>query len=353
MKNMKQKIKFTDIAGMLDRDQMREIIGGCGTSAGSGIDGTGGGGSFYGPSFGIVAPVSVSSVSSITPAGMTSFTSPSPSAGSINIQSVSTSSSSAGSSSSSSGTGSYGGYGGFSSWGAVGTSGSTYGGSGSSTYAGGGGGSIQNVNNNSGTGSNTYGGSIGSVNYNGVSFETFFPGGSIGIGSIEIGSIGSSLNSNYLPQGVPPTDCFFQCLGWISQMNGDTVHDANYYASVYAFTHPNTSVIPDFNLSNFNVPSTNGISLDQASAFAGVFFKATDYSGASNQFLSNWINPSTNPSGDRQLIGVYKTEVGGLHAIAVTSINGSTINFYDPQKGISDSRDMSKFVSFYGITNKP
>jgi hypothetical protein len=69
--------------------------------------------------------------------------------------------------------------------------------------------------------------------------------------------------------------------------------------------------------------------------------------------LSNWINPSTNPSGDRQLIGVYKTEVGGLHAIAVTSINGSTINFYDPQKGIPDSRDMSKFVSFYGITSKP
>lgn len=32
MRNTKTKIKFTDIAGMLERDQMREIIGGCGTS---------------------------------------------------------------------------------------------------------------------------------------------------------------------------------------------------------------------------------------------------------------------------------------------------------------------------------
>jgi len=35
MKNIKTKIKFTDIAGMLERDQMKEIIGGSGT-AGSG-----------------------------------------------------------------------------------------------------------------------------------------------------------------------------------------------------------------------------------------------------------------------------------------------------------------------------
>lgn len=35
MKISKTKIKFTDIAGMLDRDQMREITGGCGVSTGS------------------------------------------------------------------------------------------------------------------------------------------------------------------------------------------------------------------------------------------------------------------------------------------------------------------------------
>jgi hypothetical protein len=28
-----EKIKFTDIAGMLERDEMREITGGCGTNA--------------------------------------------------------------------------------------------------------------------------------------------------------------------------------------------------------------------------------------------------------------------------------------------------------------------------------
>lgn len=92
------------------------------------------------------------------------------------------------------------------------------------------------------------------------------------------------------------------------------------------------------------------VGYDQASAFAGLFFKATDYSGASNQFLSNWINPSTNPSGDNQLIGVYRTDNGTLHAVAVTSINGSTVNFYDPQNSNPDSRSMTKFESFYGIT---
>lgn len=46
MKNMKQKIKFTDIAGMLDRDQMREITGGCGevVSGSASWDYSGGGG---------------------------------------------------------------------------------------------------------------------------------------------------------------------------------------------------------------------------------------------------------------------------------------------------------------------
>lgn len=41
-----QKIKFNDIKGMLSRDEMKEIIGGCGSGSGSGSDpfSTGGGG---------------------------------------------------------------------------------------------------------------------------------------------------------------------------------------------------------------------------------------------------------------------------------------------------------------------
>jgi hypothetical protein len=142
MRNVKTKIKFTDIAGMLDRDEMREIIGGCGVSGGSGIEiFGGGGGSFtgFGP---VVYNSPVSSVGSFQSAGFVGYNSPSPSAGSINIQTGSSSSSSAGSSSSSSAGSSSGSYGGFSSWGAFGTSGSTYGGSGSNVYTGGGGGGI-------------------------------------------------------------------------------------------------------------------------------------------------------------------------------------------------------------------
>jgi hypothetical protein len=49
MRNTKTKIKFTDIAGMLNRDEMREIVGGCGEFSGSGSAawmGNGGGSSF-------------------------------------------------------------------------------------------------------------------------------------------------------------------------------------------------------------------------------------------------------------------------------------------------------------------
>ena len=44
---MKTKIKFSDIAGMLKRDEMREIIGGCGNSYASGSSSNYGGGGGY------------------------------------------------------------------------------------------------------------------------------------------------------------------------------------------------------------------------------------------------------------------------------------------------------------------
>jgi hypothetical protein len=33
---MKTKIKFSDIAGMLERDEMKEVVGGAGSSGGGG-----------------------------------------------------------------------------------------------------------------------------------------------------------------------------------------------------------------------------------------------------------------------------------------------------------------------------
>jgi hypothetical protein len=357
MRNTKTKIKFTDIAGMLDRDEMKVIVGGSGATGGGGAtfcSGTalGGGGSMGGSS------QSSFDGSSYSYAGSTS------SYLGNGVSSSSGSSTGTGSSSSSNSSGWNNNSGGLSTTsdpvaisrfydlyvlnnGNLTTSQVNTFVTNESTAAG------QTANN-----LQLYGTVLNTVviinNYHGPS--TIPQGIVINNGTIlnspfgNGGSIGSSPFSSYLQQGIPKTDCFFQCLGWISQMNGDTAHDANYYASVYAFTHPNTSVIPNFNLSSFNKPSTNGMPLDQASSFAGVFFKATDYSGASNQFLEKFINPSTNPSGEHQLIGVYRTPTGGLHAIAITSISGPTVNFYDPQNGNSDSRNMTQFESFYGIT---
>jgi hypothetical protein len=353
MINSKTKIKFTDIAGMLDRDEMKEIVGGSGgyqvgTGGGSNfVSGTALGGGFTG---------GYQAQSSFNGAGYSYSSSGSSSYGSSNFGSGS-------GGSMSSFTETANGYttsnpSDISAMYAMLYGSSTHNGANSNfsqiqQYAQG-----QSANN-----LQLYGTVLDNVNVNNAyqapssvyvnpfsqynSFDPYSNTNSI-FGSS--GNIGSS--SSYLQQGVPKTDCFFQVLGWISQMNGDTAHDANYYASIYAFTHPNTSVIPNFNLSSFNKPTTDGVSLDQASAFAGVFFKATDYSGASNQFLSNWINPSSNPSGDNQLIGVYRTDNGTLHAIAVTSISGTTVNFYDPQNPIrtDTSASITTFTNFYGIT---
>ena len=53
MRNTKTKIKFTDIVGMLERDEMKEVVGGSGTTTGSGggtvfLSGTALGGNFQG-----------------------------------------------------------------------------------------------------------------------------------------------------------------------------------------------------------------------------------------------------------------------------------------------------------------
>jgi hypothetical protein len=156
------------------------------------------------------------------------------------------------------------------------------------------------------------------------------------------GSIGSS-TANQQPR---PTDCFFQCLGWISAMYGDQAHDAKYYANIYAFTNPNHATNT---LYNFLTASGAGVTQSQALSFAGNFFGATDYSGASSQFLAKFINPATNPSGDNQLIGVYRTSTGTLHAVNVQKIEGSTVIFWDPQNSKGGEIDMTKMVSFYGI----
>lgn len=157
------------------------------------------------------------------------------------------------------------------------------------------------------------------------------------------GSIGSA--SSGVP--VPPTDCVFKTLGWISAMMfGDQSHDSKYYEQYYNFTHPSggTDV-----LYNYLTNSGGGVPPDELLNFVKTFFNATDYSGASNEFLTNYV---TNTAGNQELIGVYKTPTGGLHMVNVTQINGTTVGFFDAQNPTRDDTtvDMTQMVSFIGIT---
>jgi hypothetical protein len=157
-----------------------------------------------------------------------------------------------------------------------------------------------------------------------------------------------SYGYNNTQQGRPPMDCVFQCLGWVSLMLGDTKHDSKYYENMYAFTNSSGSTNA---LYNFLTGSGGGIPQNQVLNFASKFFNATDYSGASSQFLAKYINPSTNPNGNNQLIGIYRNDTtGGLHAVTVTSIVGNQVNFFDPQNGNTSSIDISKMNSFIGIS---
>lgn len=150
------------------------------------------------------------------------------------------------------------------------------------------------------------------------------------------GSIGST--------SVPPTDCVFQTLGWISAMMfGDQTHDANYYEQYYNFTHPSSGTNA---LYNYLTNSGGGVPPTELMNFLNTFFNATDYSGASTQFLTNYV---TNTAGNQELIGVYKTPYGGLHMVNVTKIIGTEVHYWDEQNKKEGFVDMSKMESFIGI----
>lgn len=158
-----------------------------------------------------------------------------------------------------------------------------------------------------------------------------------------------SYNSTTYDTQPRPTDCFFQCLGWVSAMFGDRTHDAKYYEKMYAFTNSSGGANA---LYDFLTGSGGGVTQNQVMSFTSMFFNTTDYSGASIQFLARYINPSTNPYGENSLMGLYKGDAGDLHAVMITSIEGNRVNFYDPQKMTASYIDKSKMISYYGLKSK-
>lgn len=169
-----------------------------------------------------------------------------------------------------------------------------------------------------------------------------YSGGSYYVSSSYVaGSIGSTSSGG----SVPPTDCVFQTLGWISAMMfGDQTHNAEYYEQYYNFTHPSGDDV----LYNYLTNSGGGVPPDELLNFVKTFFNATDYSGASNQFLTNYL---TNSAGNQELIGVYKTPTGGFHMVNIIAINGTTVSFFDAQNPTREDNkvDMSDMISFIGI----
>jgi hypothetical protein len=274
---MKTKIKFSDIAGMLERDEMKEIVGGSGYTSGgntfsSGTALGGGSGTFGGADFNYSSGLTGGS------SGMSSSEQYSYTYGSGYLASYN---------------------------------------------------SYIIANSQSGQ------------------YTTTDPKEINAIFAMLYGS-SDSYGYNNTQQGRPPMDCVFQCLGWISAMYGDTNHDAKYYENMYAFTNSSGGTNA---LYNFLTGSGGGIPINQVVNFAGKFFNATDYSGATSQFLAKYINPSTNPFGSNQLMGIYRDgTTGGLHSIMITKIEGEKVYFYDPQIGNSNSINRSDMKLIVGIT---
>jgi hypothetical protein len=127
-------------------------------------------------------------------------------------------------------------------------------------------------------------------------------------------------------------------------MFGDQSHDSNYYEQYYNFTHPSSG---NDALYNYLTNSGGGVPPKELMNFLNTFFNATDYSGASTQFLTNYVNQST--SENHELIGVFKTNSGGLHMVNILGINGSTVHYWDEQKSKEGFIDRSKMESFIGV----
>ncbi len=201
----------------------------------------------------------------------------------------------------------------------------------------GGGGSMGGSSQSSFNGcSYSYAGSTSSYLGNGVSsgYTTSNPA--------EINAIYNGLTNSYNSK-QPPTDCFFQCLGWISAMYGDPAHDTNYYANAYdAINGPMST--------GTACPSTGGMLVGNALNFAGNYFNTVILNQYIPGNLANWIN---DPSGDHQLIATYRTPSGDLHAVAVLSIQGNQVYYVDPQNNYAtSSKDISLMSNFYGINGE-
>lgn len=162
---------------------------------------------------------------------------------------------------------------------------------------------------------------------------------------------GNTYNYNLASYDTQPRrmDCVFQCLGWISAMFGDRAHDSKFYENMYSFMNPVTSSEAAY---NFLTNTERGIPFNQIFGFTSNFFNVTDFKSTSAVDLAKYINPKNDPFGNHQLMGIFRSAEGTLHAVNITSISGSTLNYFDFQNNTPGSIERVKMIAVFGISNR-
>jgi hypothetical protein len=155
---------------------------------------------------------------------------------------------------------------------------------------------------------------------------------------------GSSSNSNYLPQGVPPTDCVFQCMAQIGALYGDSTFNfatmkANYDTIYKAAIASSNGIIK---------PASGGVNEILLSNFVDQYFNRANV--ATSQ-LDSFIQGN-----DNFAIGVFRKyssdgSKSELHAVILTGTNGTAYTYTDPQLGGKAGEfEKNCLLSFVAIT---
>lgn len=337
-----RKIKFTDIVGMLERDEMREITGGCGQSYGS-ASGWGGGGG--GSSFGSIMGMGFGGGASY--GGSSSGSSSSSSASSYSSANYSSNNYSNGWSNTAGGL----------------TTNDpkaisryfdfVYANNGVVTNA-----QTNDFIRNEATVAGQQANNVAyAIQLNPVPVVNNYHGPSTipqGIvidnnGFLQVNNIGTTAQNSggsssaiYLPQGVPPTDCVFQCMAQIGALYGDsslnfTAMKAN-YDTIYKVAIASGSV----------APAVNGVNEILLSNFVDQYFNRADVTTSQ---LDSFIQGN-----DNFAIGVFRKYSSDgtkseLHAVILTGTNGTAYTYTDPQLGGKEGKfEKNCLLSFVAIT---
>lgn len=153
-----------------------------------------------------------------------------------------------------------------------------------------------------------------------------------------------TLMSSYQQQ---KTDCVFQTMGFMSSMYGNPSRDSKFYEDAYNKLYGTAAN---------STPAANGVLPENMVDFMSRYFVTNNLNETVPNNIANWINPSNNLMGENQLMGVYRTNSGGLHAVTIQSINGNYSNIYDPQnynpQNNSPQIENSRMQQYYGVSEQ-